>query len=80
MAVLPDPETGPTTGLLTALLPEGMQAGPTTIGDMTEVVMVGAIVSLSEAMTGGVIRQQTMTGAMIEDTLLLRTGMETKVH
>lgn len=78
--VLTDIETGHTKGLLKDLLPEDMQAEHMTIGDMTEAVMVAAIASLSEAMTGVAIRQQSTTGAMTEDILLPHTGEEAKVH
>lgn len=62
------------TGLLKDLLLEDMQAEHTMTGGMTGVVMVVAIVSLSEAMIGVAIHQQTMTEAMTEDTLLPHTG------
>lgn len=78
--VLTDTETGRTKGLLKDLLPEDMQAEHMTTGDMTEVGMVEAIASLSEATTGVAIHQQTMTGAMTEAILLPHTGEEAKVY
>ena len=67
------------TGLLKDLLPEDMQAEHMMTGDMTGVVMVVAIASLSVAMTEVAIHQRNLTGAMIEDTLLPHTGDEAKV-
>lgn len=79
MVVLIDTETDHMKGLLKGLLPEVMQAEHMMTGDMIEAVMVQAIASLSGAMTEVVIRQQSMTEGMTEDTLLLRTGKKTKI-